>query len=637
MAYNYPSTLDAGGGVPGYGRSKSPAPYMHSPQLGGPQPPAPIQAGDMTYTTSIGPDGRPIYHLFRAESASYRSPQGLIHGIQWVAIDPLYDEPEDIRPASVDWIQQWARNRNDPREEKMWKEWIKMEEKRRKREERDYGRQRDYDKDYRRSSRSRSRTRRPSFSSNAVPVDPYRKGPLPQPDYPEASVMTGDYLNASPGDPLGRQRRSVSRGPVDPSDIDRRMRDMDLNDPGRRISRRKSFSYDDGQGGGYPANADYGNRGQYREPDEYDYRGGQLTAAGGPGYPPGHILGLSPGGSVPINDRRASPNYSYSSLPVDRPRSPYSAGVAAPRPRSPYINPSAQILDRPRSPYANPQALERPRSAYGNHPQALDRPRSPYAADSNYSYSGVTGPGYVDVNAQQRGALINPAQQGIMFPEAFNRLPSFGRGSLAPFEPFLITWLDNLAKDMPRLPAVLVPHDITHQDWIKFMSDVTSVWLGQTRNPYPSSAVQPRRSTIASSVIDSWNSAFFLPRRIEVVLIKGRTRYSGPGAGRSDPRLSRAIEATLHGDLDDDDDDDDLTDFDEYDEEEGYDTGYGFYGSGSTYRLPGDDRWMAKASTARRRWIERARADRRTNNRRERQRRERITKKKYSLYCMTTV
>ena len=142
---------------------------------------------------------------------------------------------------------------------------------------------------------------------------------------------------------------------------------------------------------------------------------------------------------------------------------------------------------------------------------------------------------------------------------------------------------------------------------------------------------------MASSIIDSWNSAFFLPRRIELVLIKGRTRYSGPGAGRSDPRLSRAIEATLYGDLEEDDEEDDLTEFDDYDEEDGYDTGYGFYGHGSTYKLPGDDRWMAKASTARRRWIERVRQARKSDQRRERHRRERMTRKKYSLYVMNTL
>jgi hypothetical protein len=152
---------------------------------------------------------------------------------------------------------------------------------------------------------------------------------------------------------------------------------------------------------------------------------------------------------------------------------------------------------------------------------------------------------------------------------------------------------------------------------------------------------------LAASLVDSWNSAYFLPRQVELVLVKGKTRYSGPGAGHSERRLLRAIEHTLNEDLDDYTDDS-LSDLDDYYSDYstgsergghysgyGYDTGFGFYGSGSNYRLPGDDKWMTKASHARRKWIERMRQDRKNDKRREKQRREQVTRKKYSLYVMT--
>jgi len=237
-----------------------------------------------------------------------------------------------------------------------------------------------------------------------------------------------------------------------------------------------------------------------------------------------------------------------------------------------------------------------------------------------------------------------------MFPDAFNRMPSFpGQGLLQSFEPFLVGFLDNIGVEMPRLPAVLVTRDVDHHDWIKFMTDLTSIWFNNSF-AYSGGGRPPRKSTLAASLIDSWNSAFFLERRIELVLVKGKTRFSGPGAGRTEPRLNAAIEAAITEDFSDSESDSlsELDDpYDDYDSDRGsraggygYNTGFGFYGSGSS-RVPGDDRWMTEASTARRRWLERKREEKRQekkmSHRREKARRERSLRKKYSLYVMSTV
>lgn len=47
----------------------------------------------------------------------------------------------------------------------------------------------------------------------------------------------------------------------------------------------------------------------------------------------------------------------------------------------------------------------------------------------------------------------------------------------------------------------------------------------------------PKRSTLVADLIDLWNSSFFLTRRVEVVLFKGRERRSGASAGAIDYNL----------------------------------------------------------------------------------------------------
>ncbi|CAL1699190.1 unnamed protein product [Somion occarium] len=48
---------------------------------------APVEPGSVIYTTSTTPDGRVIYHPFKAVPASYQTPNGIVSGIQWVPVE----------------------------------------------------------------------------------------------------------------------------------------------------------------------------------------------------------------------------------------------------------------------------------------------------------------------------------------------------------------------------------------------------------------------------------------------------------------------------------------------------------------------------------------------------------------------
>lgn len=99
--------------------------------------------------------------------------------------------------------------------------------------------------------------------------------------------------------------------------------------------------------------------------------------------------------------------------------------------------------------------------------------------------------------------------------------------------------MDDLPDGMPKMPAVLTTHDVYHEDWIRFMQDLTGAWLG--RLPIPESAKQdgrgPKRSIVATDLVELWNTSFFIPRGVELIIYKGRERRNGKYAGRVDTAL----------------------------------------------------------------------------------------------------
>lgn len=109
--------------------------------------------------------------------------------------------------------------------------------------------------------------------------------------------------------------------------------------------------------------------------------------------------------------------------------------------------------------------------------------------------------------------------------------------------------MDQFYDQIPRMPLVLDTHDVYHQDWIRFMTDLALSWAGKLPLPEFSHEHPPRRSALVADLIDLWNVSFFLPRRVEVVLYKGRERRSGPNAGTIDHHLPGF---TSDSDFDDD-------------------------------------------------------------------------------------
>lgn len=253
-------------------------------------------------------------------------------------------------------------------------------------------------------------------------------------------------------------------------------------------------------------------------------------------------------------------------------------------------------------------------------------------------------------------------------PDSWSRTPGRMSSSYGYFEPKLVTHMDDILVEIPVMPSVLVGFDITGYDWDLFVQvrlpppppspfpsrstscyferranasqDLIRAWSGQP-NQY---GQVHRRSTMAASVIDTWNSTFFLLRQIEMVLVRGRIRYTGPTAGQVDPRLARAVEDAAY-----DEDDDDSTPSEgeyEYDSRDrdrdrdreserrryGYADGYGLYGNnfhGEKYA------WMTDAATARNAWMERRRGSRSSRSRRSQRSRDDKLRRRYSLYVMS--
>ena len=94
-------------------------------------------------------------------------------------------------------------------------------------------------------------------------------------------------------------------------------------------------------------------------------------------------------------------------------------------------------------------------------------------------------------------------------------------------------------ENMPRMPDVLTTHDVHLEDWIRFMRDLSDAWLG--RIPIPEAVKQdgraPKRSVVATDLVELWNASFFAPRGVQLIIYKGRERRNGRYAGRVDTDL----------------------------------------------------------------------------------------------------
>jgi len=189
------------------------------------------------------------------------------------------------------------------------------------------------------------------------------------------------------------------------------------------------------------------------------------------------------------------------------------------------IPPSARGPPRSTSPF--PQAPSYAGSqpgGYGGH--GLDGPRSRAPSPMPQGPPGTAFP----VSPRVPMSGVGEAPQ-LPAPEAFSR-PANAAQSYTPFNIMKIQDMEQFYDQIPRMPLVLETHDVYHQDWIRFMNDLALAWAGKMPIPeFSRGGPPPKRSTLIADLIDLWNSSFFLTRRVEVVLYKGRERRSGANAG----------------------------------------------------------------------------------------------------------
>jgi len=328
------------------------------------------------------------------------------------------------------------------------------------------------------------------------------------------------------------------------------------------------------------------------------------------------------GGAAPVRPASA---YGGAAPVVPRNASPYRAGGALPpRPVSPYHTPGA--VHRPVSPY-------RPAGAVSQSPYAGGRPVSPnpnpYGPRSGISRASSPGPGYITgpggspVTYTSRGYEAAPEDDRMLAaPEGFSRPPNLAQ-SYTPFDILKIQDMDDFFENIPRMPLVLVTHDVYHEDWIRLMTDLSLAWSGKLPVPqYANDGHQPRRTTLTADLIDLWNASFFIKRGAELALYKGRERRSGRNVGHIEVHLPGFDE---YGDYSDEDDE--LSDDSEYGDERFRHGAYGgVYGRGV-------DREMAEMHEARRLRHEKKKAEqkRRRQDRRHRQK-VRENDRKYAIY-----
>lgn len=151
--------------------------------------------------------------------------------------------------------------------------------------------------------------------------------------------------------------------------------------------------------------------------------------------------------------------------------------------------------------------------------------------------------------------------------------------------------------------------------------DLSITWANKMPVPPERAANPPKRASVIAELLHSWNSAFFMPRGVEVVLYKGSARFSGPKAGITDLPMGK---------------DDDSTDSDSSSESSSEDEPYhnnpqpsGLYGGGYPVPSVPSSTYSSESNENRRRRREEKKR-RRKEKRMKRKQRER--EKKYSLY-----
>ena len=192
------------------------------------------------------------------------------------------------------------------------------------------------------------------------------------------------------------------------------------------------------------------------------------------GNRPGDVLGTAyPGGPVTANGIAVmpAPGGGIMPIPIERAKTPYGGSNGGSN-RSYPPSPSRVPISRmPPSPNSNTNHLA---PTYGGVPSGA----SPYAqpgaipnGSNPAAMANTSMPAYP--NPVAPGAMAYT--QGLTFNREPNPVMTYG-----PFPPFdIVTDMDELLEllpEVPPLPAALVSHDVTHDDWARYMSVSRSIF-----------------------------------------------------------------------------------------------------------------------------------------------------------------
>ncbi|EMD40458.1 hypothetical protein CERSUDRAFT_102851 [Gelatoporia subvermispora B] len=614
-----------------------------SPVMPGAQPPYPssspqpghIQPGSITYTTSVGPDGQVTYHPFRAVPASYQTPQGIVSGIQWIPAEATQVLPNGATPATADFMTSFNRDERRRRD----KEYERDRREREKAEDKEAHRR---DKELRKA-RDRDRQATADIERRMQELELDRR----EREIEERDRRTGTGTRSRRGSMYGDRAAGYAPAPGGPG-------------------------YAAGPGSAYGSpQSGYGTAPAGYPPSTYP------SGYAPPSPRPGDAV-IPPYGAGGVAQRPVSPYHGtapvqrsvspyYGGGPTQRPVSPYH-GAGPVRPVSPYQNPVGPIAPRPVSPYRRagsplppvPGSYEPPRShsplppgapvpygaqstPYGAAPYGAPGVPVPYGgAQGTAPYGGAQGGAY---GGAQGGAPYGGAQgypptmspiapgeeQKLVPPEGFSRPPNLAQ-PYTHFEIMKIQDMDDFLQVIPRMPLVLVPHDVYHEDWIRFVNDLSMSWSGRmplSEADYGVDGRPPKRTTVTADLIDLWNASFFAARGVEVVLYKGRERRSGRSIGTVDlhlPGLDTYDPESESSDSSSSDDSDDGAD--ELRRYGGY--GGGAYGSRQV------ERQMAELREARRLRREKKLDKKLRKEEKKRRAKAKQLDKKYALYLTCT-
>ncbi|RPD80602.1 hypothetical protein L226DRAFT_452709 [Lentinus tigrinus ALCF2SS1-7] len=603
-----------------------------------PQQASTIQPGSITYTTTVGADGQVVYHPFKAVAASYQTPTGIVNGIQWIPAEATSVLPANATPADANFAASFNRRTDDRnwRDEdyRRRKDDASRGSNRYDRDRYDddeyYQRQRERedreDRDYRRPERERDRDKDRRAST-------YGRYPGEYDKYAAADLerrMADMDLERREKDRLRERERDRERDEYYEKDRAPRPRKGSFYGAGER----PTSTYQPAPGGNYPNSSAYSTSSTYaaapggnyppsaayhppspRPGDVYPrpvspYRnsvavprptspyaapvaprpvspyqvGGAIPRAASPYQTAPIQRAASPYGAAPIQ-RAASPyggQIQRAASPyggqIQRAASPYGGGGLPPRAASPYaptgagIYPPGHVLEG--QPVGSPSPYAPPINLYAN--PNTTAVASPYGAQAAYG-APYAGSGIGAQASPRVGAVALDAaqqQQMLSVPEGFNRPPNRAH-PYTQFEMMKIGDMDEFLDHMPRMPAVLMPHDVYHEDWIRLMTDLSMAWAGTMPVPqYSPDGRPPKRSTLTADVIDLWNASFFRTRGVEMILYKGRERRSGRLAGTVDMHLPGfdRFDVSSPSESEDTEDDDSADDRDRY-----------RYGGGSGY------------------------------------------------------